>query len=141
MICLIRISGDVNLRGEIRDTLYRLRMRRKYACVVVKPNKVNLGMIEKVKDKIAFGEITNETFEKLIVARGQLVDRKKSKPDAKKVVAGILEGKDFEEFNLKPFFRLHPPRGGIESKKHFGVGHGVLGNQKDQINKLVDRML
>lgn len=141
MICVIRISGDVNLRGEIRDTLYRLRMRKKYTCIVVKPNKVNLGMIEKVKDRIAYGEITNETFEKLIEARGQLVDRKKPKPDAKKVVVGISEEKNYEEFNLKPFFRLHPPRGGIESKKHFGVGKGVLGNQKSEINKLVLRML
>ena len=47
----------------------------------------------------------------------------------------------YEEVNVKPFFRLHPPRKGIESKKHFGVGKGVLGNHKDKINKLIERML
>jgi len=36
---------------------------------------------------------------------------------------------------------IHPPRKGIESKKHFGVGKGVLGNNKKEINKLIERML
>jgi len=36
---------------------------------------------------------------------------------------------------------LHPPRKGIESKKHFGVGKGVLGDNKEKINELLERML
>jgi large subunit ribosomal protein L30 len=43
--------------------------------------------------------------------------------------------------NIKPFFRLHPPRGGIDSAKHFGIKKGVLGNNKESINKLIERML
>ena len=39
------------------------------------------------------------------------------------------------------FFRLHPPRKGIDSKKGFGVGKGVLGNHGDKINELIGRML
>ncbi len=41
----------------------------------------------------------------------------------------------------KNFFRLHPPRRGIESKKHFGVGKGVLGDNGEKINELLVRML
>ena len=59
----------------------------------------------------------------------------------KEIVEGLEKGKTFEEFNLKPFFRLHPPRGGIETKKHFGVGKGVLGDHKNQISKLLMKML
>ncbi len=120
MIAVIRIHGQVKLKKEIVETLYRLRLRKKYSCVVFeKPSKEQLGMIKKVKEFVAFGEIKTETYKKLVEARG--------KKDAKG--------------NLKPFFRLHPPRGGIESKKQFGVGKGVLGNNKEKINELILRML
>ena len=117
---IIRISGQVGLNKDVAETLYRLRLRRKYACVVLdKPTKEQLGMIKKVKDFVAYGEISEDVYKKLVEKRG--------KKDAK--------GK------LKPFFRLHPPLRGIESKKHFGVGKGVLGNNKQEINKLIERML
>jgi hypothetical protein len=94
-------------------------LRRKYSCVVFEnPGQVQLGMIKKVKDFVAFGEISDEVYKELAEKRGRK-DR---------------DGK------LKPFFRLHPPRGGIESKKHFGVGKGVLGSNK-KMNELVGRML
>jgi large subunit ribosomal protein L30 len=138
MICVIRITGDVKLKREIRETLSRLRLRRKYACIVLDPNKEQLGMIKKLRNFVAFGEIDSETFKKLIEKRGQKIDRKK-KIDAKVAVEGISKGKKYENFNLKPFFRLHPPRGGIKSKVHFPKG--VLGDNKNKINDLIKRML
>jgi len=123
---------------DVAETLSRLRMRRKYACVVMNPNKEQQGMIRKVKDLVAFGEINKETLEKLIEKRGHLVDKKK-KIDFKKVAEHLEAGKKPEELNLKPFFRLHPPRGGIKSKVHFPKG--VLGNNGKKINDLVLRML
>lgn len=120
MIAIIRIKGMVGRTKKIADTLDRLRLRRKYVCIVLeKPTKEQLGMIKKVKDFIAFGEINAETYKELKEKRGK---------------------KD-EKGKLKPFFRLHPPRKGIESKKHFGVGKGVLGNNKEKINDLIRRML
>jgi len=119
MICIIRIKGQVGLKKEIIETLNRLKLRKKFSCVVIEPTKEQMGMIKKVKDFVAFGEINDETYKKLVEIRG--------KKDT--------EGK------LKPFFRLHPPRGGIDMKKHFGVNKGVLGNHKEKINDLVLRML
>jgi len=116
-IAIIRIHGMVKIKKKIEETLQRLRLRRKYACVVIEPTKENLGMIKNVKDFVAYGEISDEVYEKLKEERG-----KKDK-----------EGK------LKPFFRLHPPRKGIKSKVHFPKG--VLGNNKEEINKLIERML
>ncbi len=119
-ICVIRIRGRVNIDRDIGETLDRLRLRKKYACVVLeKPSKSQMGMIKKVNNFVAFGNIDSKTYEELKKTRG--------KKDS--------EGK------LKPFFRLHPPRKGIDAKKHFGVGKGVLGNNKDKINDLVRRML
>ncbi len=117
MICVIRIHGGVGLKKEIVNTLDRLRLRRKYSCIVINPNKEQLGMIEKLRDFVAFGEIDEATYKKLKEKRG------KKGPDGK----------------LKPFFRLHPPRGGINSKLHFPKG--VLGDHKQKINELVGRML
>ena len=115
-LAVIRISGQVGLRKEIIETFHRLRLR-KYVCVLLEPTKVNLGMIKVLRDFVAFGEINEETKKELIKQRG-----KKDK-----------DGK------LKPFFRLHPPRKGIKSKFHFPKG--VLGNNKEGINKLIERML
>ena len=115
MIVVIRIHGQVKVNTDVVETLYRLRLRKKYSCIVLPVvNKEKEGMIMKVKDFVAYGEISPETYKKLVEKRG---------------------GK------IKNFFRLHPPRGGIESKKHFGVGKGILGNNKEKINDLILRML
>ncbi len=138
MICLIRIKGRVGVSADIGGTLFRLRLRKKYSCVVINPTKEESGMIKKVRDFIAFGEIDKATFEKLIEQRGKTLDKSK-KLDAKKVVEGIEKGEKYDKLNLKPFFSMHPPRGGIETKKHFPKG--VLGDHGKDINKLLERML
>jgi large subunit ribosomal protein L30 len=122
MLAVIRIKGQVGLDKDINETLDRLRLRRKYVCVVFEnPTPVELGMINKAKNFVAFGKINKETYEELKKKRGLKDPNKKGQ--------------------LKPFFRLHPPRGGIESKKHFGIGKGVLGDNKEKINDLILRML
>jgi large subunit ribosomal protein L30 len=118
MIAIIRIKGQVGLNREVRETLDRLRLRKKYACVVLEnPNEAQLGMIKKMRNFVAFGEISEGVYKKLVEARG--------KKDA--------EGK------LKPFFRLHPPRGGADTKIHYPKG--ILGNNGKDIEKLLERML
>ena len=113
MIAIIRITGEVGLKKEIAETLNRLRLRRKYSCIVIKnPTKEQLGMINKIRDFVAFGEISETTYKKLKEKRKTKIDN---------------------------FFRLHPPRGGIKTKLHFPKG--VLGNHKERINELIKRML
>ena len=72
-------------------------------------------MVKKVKDFVAYGEINEEIYKRLN-------EKRKTK--------------------TKNFFRLHPPRGGIDAKKHFGeTKKAVLGNNGKEINKLIERML
>ena len=109
MIAVIRIKGQVKVRRDFAETLKRLGLNTKYSCLIIdKPTAEQTGMIQKARDFIAYGEISPETYKKLVEARG-----KYSKS--------------------KTHFRLHPPRKGIESKKHFGVGKGVLGDNKEKI--------
>ena len=118
-IAVIRIKGQVGVKNPIFETLNRLRLKRKYVCVVFEnPTEIQMGMVKKIRDFVSYGEIDDATHKEIVEKRG-------------------VKNKDGK---LKPFFRLHPPRGGIDSKKHFGVGRGVLGENK-KINELIRRML
>jgi ribosomal protein L30/L7E len=112
MIAVIRIQGQVNVKKDIKEAFKRLGLKTKYNCILLEPTKENLGMIKQLRDKIAYGEINEETLK-------QLKEKRKTKKDN--------------------FFRLHPPRGGIKSKLHFPKG--ILGDNKDKINDLIKRML
>jgi large subunit ribosomal protein L30 len=138
LIAVVRISGMVEVKSDVAATLDRLRLRRKYACILLNPNeKSNLGMLEKVRYHVAYGNISRKTLADLLKARGQKTDKKEF--DAEKTAGELLDGKKLKELGFKPFFRLHPPRKGIKSKLHYPKG--VLGNNKKDINKLIERML
>jgi len=140
LIAIIRISGMVKVKKEIENTLQRLRLRRKYSCVLLNlKNKSLKGMLEKIKYYIAYGEINQGTLVKLIQERTRKIGNKKPKINAKEIAEKLIKGKTLDELELKPFFRLHPPRKGIKSKLQYPKG--VLGNNKKDINKLIERML
>jgi len=137
LIIVIRIAGEVKIKKDIESTLYNLRLRRKYSAVLVNNEKELLGMIEKVKYFVAYGEINKEVLAKLIKARAKKIDKKNF--NAEEIAEKLIEGENLKKLGFKPFFRLHPPRKGIKSKIQYPKG--VLGNNKENINKLVERML
>lgn len=137
----IRIAGMVEINRDVEETLQRMRLRRKYAAVLLPATSASEKLLKSVRDFVAYGDIDKETLLELLQKRAQLRD-KKEKIDAAEVAEQLATGKKKpEELNIKPFFRLHPPRGGIDSKLHFGVRKGVLGNNKEKINDLARRML
>jgi large subunit ribosomal protein L30 len=129
LIAVIRIRGMVKVPGVILDALDIMRLRRKYACILLEPTKENLGMLKKVRFYVAYGKIDKETLVELLKARGQMAD--KSKINAEKIAEELLNGKRLQELNVKPFYRLHPARGGMNTKQHYPVG--VIGNHSDKI--------
>lgn len=140
IVAIIRISGIPEMPQKAGETLYRLRLRKKFACVVLQETKENLGMIKRVWNFVAYGKIDKDTLTELIKARGKTTG--KGRIDAEKIAGEFLESKTakkLSDFGLKPFFSLHPPRHGINSKLHYPGG--VLGNNKEGINKLIRRML
>jgi len=140
MIAIIRIVGLVKVKKDIAETLDRLRLRRKYSCAVVKESPEIMGMIKKTRNFVAYGSINEKTLTKLIEVRGKKEGKKNAKiENPEKIAKEIFAGKTFKEFGLKPFFRLHPPRKGIDTKHHYPKG--VLGNNGEEINKLIERML
>lgn len=135
MILIIRISGLVEVDQTVNETLARLRLRRKYAAVLMKETPENLKILQHIRNFVAYGPIDQATLAELLTKRGKALNHKKV--DGLKC-ASEVEKKTLDELGLKPFFRLHPPRGGIDSKIHYPKG--VLGDNKAAINALVRRM-
>ena len=138
MIAIIRIHGRVKLKEEIKETLSRLRLRRKLVCVLVEENdRTKLSMVEKVRGYVTYGKIDDDLIKQIIEKRGETIDGKKiDKKNVNKIFEGIEKG----EWKIKRFFRLHPPVGGFKkSTKQFSP-KGILGKNKD-ISKLIARML
>lgn len=137
MILVIRISGLVDVSEDIQQALFRLRLRRKYSAVLLKQSNENFKLLRILRNHVAYGPINQETLKELIEKRASFKD-KKIKPEE---VINSIEKNSPENWPIKPFFRLHPPRKGIDSKLHFPVKKGVLGDNKEKINELVRRML
>ncbi len=138
-IAAIRIRGLVGIKAPTKATLEMLRLYRKNYCVVFENNPSMMGMIQKSKDFITWGEISEATYQKLVEKRGQeyqgrTTDRK-----------GLIKYK-YMEVNgkkIKPFFALAPSRGGFGRKgikKPFSEG-GAVGYRGEKITALIEKML
>ena len=148
-LVVVLVRGMVNLSPDVKKTLELLRLHRKHVCVVIDNNDINMGMLMKVKDYTTFGEIDESTYKSILEKRAEVVGQSKAKVDvakiAKEYFAGNVKLREFEEkYEVKPFFRLHPPIGGYERKgikMPFGKG-GVLGKRPQEgIKKLILKML
>lgn len=153
-IAVIRIRGTSKLQGKIEDTLRMMRLFKKNHCAIIKNTETSLGMLQKVKDYVTWGEINEETAKLLLQKRGRIVGNKpleeswikeKTKKDFNQFVKEYLEcNAELKDIpGIKLYFRLTPPAHGFERKgikKPFSMG-GALGYRKDKINELIRRMI
>ncbi len=120
-IAIILIRGRIGMRHDMRMTADLLKLIKKNTCVVLENTLPNKGMVEKIKDYATYGLLDDSTHKLLISKRAQ-------------------KDKEGKVLNI---FKLHPPRGGFErkgTKQPFSNG-GALGNRKDKINLLIQRMI
>lgn len=153
-IAIVRVRGEANMRRAIKDTFQMLRLYKKNTCIVIPATKEYVGMIEKIRDAVTWGEINPETFKLLLEKRGRLPSKEnltneylkeKVKIDINEFVKQFFEmKKELKDIpGLKPFFKLTPPKGGFERKGikiEYSLG-GALGYRKDKINELIKRMI
>ena len=97
------------------------------------------GMLQKAKDFITWGEVSEETLAKMIKTRGRLMGDKPIDDAyvgsnssfasidafAQSVVKDEAKYSDLKD--IKPLFRLHPPIQGWEAVKKDLKTHGSLG--------------
>ena len=147
MIAVIRIRGRVGVRKEIADTLKMLRLHRKHHCTLWKVNPSIKGMLQKVKDYVTWGEISEDVLKKLLKKRGRKIgDKRLSDAEVEKLfnelkASSEQPGKVLMKHKVKPVFRLSPPSKGFKKsiKQHYPKGE--LGYRGEAINELLDRMI
>jgi len=154
MQAIVKLRGKVSVRPEIKYTLNLLRLHRVNHCVAVDDNVYYKGMIQKVKDYVAWGEISEDMLEVLLEGRGRLEGGKRLTEEflkentpfstIKELAHALYEGKvnmkDLKEYQIKPVFRLHPPRKGHKGIKRSVKQGGELGYHGDKINELLYKM-
>lgn len=152
MYAVVQVRGTVKTRREIKDTLKMLRLHHINHCVIIPDTPAYMGMIRKVKDFVAYGEIEAGIVEELLRTRGRLVG------DAHLTDEYVKENSQYSgitEFakalssgearladvpGLKPVLRLHPPRKGYKTTKRTYQQGGSLGYHGENINDLLYKM-
>ncbi len=139
VFAIIRVRGIVNVNPDIKRTLKLLRLTKVNHCTLLEENKVYKGMLQKVKDYTTWGEIDKEILPKLMESRGMIVGDKQiteeyiksatSYNTFEKLSQAILDNKfKYKEIpDVKPLFRLSPPKKGYEGIKRSFKNGGALG--------------
>lgn len=112
-IAIVRVRGNVKVMQVFIDTMRMLNIDHKNYCAVMESTPSVMGMIQKVKDFITWGEISDATLK-------------------------LLENRKRDRF-----YALQPPRGGYGrkgTKMPFALS-GALGNRGEKINDLLKRMI
>jgi large subunit ribosomal protein L30 len=148
---VVKMRGTVKTKPDVRRTLELLNLSRTNHCVLVEDNVHYNGMLQKVKDYVAWGAIDGETLSVLLELRGALegrgrltdarVKERTDFDDIRSLATAVASGKATLQDvpDLKPVLRLHPPRKGHKGiKKPFP--EGVLGFHGSEINELLLKM-
>jgi large subunit ribosomal protein L30 len=152
MFAVVQVRSVVNTRADIKDTLKMLRLHHINHCVMVPDTPAYMGMIRKVKDYVAYGEVDEKAVATVLSTRGRLTGNLKltdeyvrehsSFSGIEEFAAALCRGEammqDIPE--LKPVLRLHPPRKGFRTIKRTFQQGGALGNYGEEINDLLYRM-
>lgn len=110
---VIRIAGQIRNTGKSKETMNRLKIRKKFASILVdSEDAIKMGMVRSVDKKVAFGKVSDEFVKEL--------NEKRPAKD------GV--------------YYLHPPRGGFKKSSRLPTPKGILGEHED-IVKLAGRML
>ncbi len=149
----VRVRGIVNVKPDIKRTLQLFRLTRVNHCVLLEENASIKGMLQIAKDYITWGEIDKAILSELIGSRGKLEGDKELTEDyiksatsynnLEKLSQAIIDNKfKYKDIpNVKPIFRLSPPKNGYEGIKRSFVNKGALGYRRKEINKLLERMI
>jgi large subunit ribosomal protein L30 len=152
MFAVVQVRGVVKTRREIKDTLAMLRLHHINHCVVIPDTPEYLGMIRKVKDFVAYGEVDPEILGTVLATRGRLVGNRPLTDEYVKTNSPFASIAEFAGAmargeatlrdlpGLKPVMRLHPPRKGYRTLKRTFQQGGALGYYGKEINTLLYKM-
>ena len=151
-LAVIRVRGVSDISREIKETLRMLHLTRSCHATLIDDRPSYLGMLRKARHCLTWGEISEEGIKLLLRRRARLIGNKELTEEyAQKI--GYESLNDLAEAihelrveydslpDIKPIFRLHPPRKGFRGKvKRSYAAGGVIGYRGEAINKLIKRM-
>ncbi len=151
-LLVVNLRGLVNTRAPVRTTLEQLKVGRRFNATIVPDDKVHKGMLDLSKEHVAWCRLDAAMAEKLLKTRSEISTGRRTKESdmvskeygsvsdiATALASGKLKLKSVN--NIRPFFRLSPPRGGFKRStvRQFSSG-GVLG-PNSALPALVEKML
>jgi len=152
-LAVIRVRGVSDVFREIEETLRMLHLTRNCHATLIDDRPSYLGMLHKAKNYVTWGEVSKEIVVLLLRERGRIVGNKKLTDEyirevGYKSLDDLAEAVQKTEVeynslpNIKPVFRLHPPKKGFKGKvkKSYTAG-GVTGHRGETINDLIKRMI
>ena len=153
MHAIVQVRGEVNMSGDVRDTLRMLNLGRVNHCTFVPETETYDGMVQKVAEFVAFGSPSAGIVETLLRRRGEpetgetpidddwVADNTPYNDVGALAEALVDEETTLSEVGLTPVLRLHPPRGGHDGIKATRTDGGVLGrHDPDEIDELLTAM-
>jgi len=149
---VINIRGTVNVPHGVKKTLKYLNLETRYRATVISDNKINQGMLLKAKEYLAWTKADSKSIAQLLKNKGEKSKTIKYSNTLVKQI-GFNDIDDLAQAlidnrisiskisNLKPSFRLSPPRGGFKksTRRMYSQG-GTLGYNPDLLNILSNMM-
>lgn len=116
MIAAVRVRGDIDVSHTVSRTLQDLNLTERNQCVVFEENDAIKGMLDKSKDFLTYGEVSDETLDALAERAGK------------------------EEIESGDTINLHPPKGGFQNTKRQVAQGGSLG-ERETLDELIQKMV
>jgi large subunit ribosomal protein L30 len=142
MEALVQIRGEVNISGDVQDTLEMLNLHAVNHCTFVPETDTYRGMITKVNDYVAHGEPSETTVTTLLRHRAEPESANTDYDDIEALAAALVtEETTLHEQGIAPALRLHPPRGGHDGVKHPTMESGQIGKHTtEEMDTLLEAM-
>ena len=150
-LLVVNLRGMVNTRTPVKTTLQQMSIARRFNATIIQDNKVHRGMLTLAKEHVAWCKLDSGIPEKLLRSRSDRSTGKKIEESqlgkefgsfaalAKELESGRVKLSSIEE--IRPFFRLSPPRGGFKrsTRRQYAEG-GILGYNKE-LAQIVEKMM
>jgi len=152
-LAVVRVRGVSDVFRKIKENLQMLYLHRNCHATFIDDRPSYRGMLRKAQNYVTWGEVSQENIALLLKKRGRLVGNKKltdqyaqeigyNSLDALAEAIYKLQVEYGRLPNIKPVFRLHPPKRGYKGKvKRSYAAGGVTGYRGESINDLIKRML
>lgn len=150
MLAAVRVRGVPDTRRKASGTLQSLRLQSPNSCVVLPDTDANRGMLQQVKDYVAYGGVDDEVVVELLRERGTVDGTALTDgidtlgyDSVDDLVAALADEEvspgELHDRGLDLPLRLSPPAKGYRDTKRHARQGGSLG-ERDDMADLLQRM-